>query len=183
MPISFETYQRVALEDGDEQWELVCGRLRKKPPMTIDHRTVIVELTVLLHGQLHKAQFVVSANHTRLRAGDSYYIPDLVVIPREVQERATAGHTGVIDLFDEPMPLVIEVWSPSTGEYDVSTKLPEYLRRGDAEIWLIHPVERWLRAWRRQPDGSYSETLYTGDAAIEPVALSGVRIALAALFE
>ncbi|HEY7295780.1 MAG TPA: Uma2 family endonuclease, partial [Dehalococcoidia bacterium] len=88
MPISYETYKRVTLEDGDEQWELVCGHLRKKPGMTIDHRTVIIELTVLLHGQLRKMQFVVSANHTRLRAGDSYYVPDLVVIPREVQNRA-----------------------------------------------------------------------------------------------
>jgi hypothetical protein len=40
------------------------------------------------------------------------------------------------------------------------TKLREYKGRGDQEIWRIHPHERTLTAWRRQPDGSCSETVY-----------------------
>ena len=80
------------------------------------------------------------------------------------------------------MPLVVEVWSPSTGDYDVMTKLQQYQFRGDAEIWLVHPYDRTLTAWRRRPDGSYSETLYR-EGSIEPVALPGVCIELASLFE
>ena len=34
MVISAKTYEQVALEDGDEVWELACGILRKKPGMT-----------------------------------------------------------------------------------------------------------------------------------------------------
>ena len=79
------------------------------------------------------------------------------------------------------MPLVVEVWSPSTGDFDVAVKLREYQLRGDAEIWLVHPYDRTLTAWRRQTDGGYSETLYR-EGSIEPVALPGVRIELAALF-
>ena len=52
----------------------------------------------------------------------------------------------------------VEVWSPSTGSYDVDTKIPEYQQRGDLEIWRIHPYERTLTAWRRQADGVYVET-------------------------
>jgi len=63
---------------------------------------------------------------------------------------------------------VAEVWTPSTGEYDVDTKFAEYKLRGDLEIWRIHPYERTLIAWRRQGDRSYSESLYTtGDIAVE----------------
>jgi Uma2 family endonuclease len=75
------------------------------------------------------------------------------------------------------------VWSPSTGAYDIAGKLPEYRRRGDAEIWYVHPYERTLTAWRRQEDGSYTETVYHEDEVVEVASLPGVRITLAELFE
>lgn len=91
------------------------------------------------------------------------------------------GRPG-LEVYEGPLPLVVEVWSPSTGEYDVDTKLPEYQRRGDLEIWRLHPFDRTLIAWRRQPDGSYSESQYTG-GTVRPVALPGVAIDLDTLFD
>jgi Uma2 family endonuclease len=80
------------------------------------------------------------------------------------------------------MPFVAEVWSPSTGRYDVDTKLPAYQRRGDREIWRLHPYERTLSVWQRQPDGSYREFIHHG--GLVPVAsLPGVAIDLDALFD
>ena len=76
---------------------------------------------------------------------------------------------------------MVEVWSRSTGEYDVNTKFPEYKRRGDREIWRLHPYERTLTSWRQQPDGSYTETRFTG-GIVHPVALPGVAVDLDALF-
>jgi Uma2 family endonuclease len=87
-----------------------------------------------------------------------------------------------MEAYPEPLPLVVEIWSPSTGGYDIASKLPEYKQRGDREIWRIHPYERTLTAWRRQADGSYAETIFTG-GIIEPVALPGVRIDLNSLFD
>ena len=78
--------------------------------------------------------------------------------------------------------LVVEIWSPSTGTYDVDTKLSEYQQRGDLEVWRIHPYERTLTAWRRQPDGSYAMTLYDG-GAIQPAALPSVTIEIDRLFD
>jgi Uma2 family endonuclease len=80
------------------------------------------------------------------------------------------------------MPLVVEVWSPSTGDYDVEQRLREYQQRGDLEIWRIHPYERTLTSWRHQPDGSYLQLDYR-DGIIEPAALPGVAIELARLFD
>ena len=85
-------------------------------------------------------------------------------------------------IFSDPLPLVVEVWSPSTGDYDVDAKLPVYQQRGDLEIWRIHPYERTLTAWRRQPDGSYQETIHR-EGMVKPAALPGVAIDLGALFD
>ncbi|HLZ72797.1 MAG TPA: Uma2 family endonuclease [Dehalococcoidia bacterium] len=180
MGISAETYERVALEDGDATWELVCGRLRQKPPMTTAHNRTARLARRQLERQLPEDHFDI-AETARLRTGGgSFYVPDLVVIPAGLLAAALAMPRE-LEVYEAPVPLVIEVWSPSTGDYDVSEKLPEYQRRGDAEIWLIHPHERWLRAWRRQADGGYTETLFGGEASIEPAALPGVRIELAKL--
>ena len=84
--------------------------------------------------------------------------------------------------FAEPLPLVVEIWSRSTGDYDIATKLPGYRERGDAEIWFIHPYERTLTAWRRQPDGSYTEDLIRG-GSISAVSLPGVVIDIDVLLD
>ena len=180
MPVSEATYERIALEDPESNWELVCGRLRRKPEMTQEHNDVITLLGHYLQQQLPLGQYTVRTNmsRTRLRLGN-YYVPDVSVIP-ESQRRGQAGTKG-LETYDEPLPLVVEVWSPSTGEYDVTEKLAGYRERGDAEIWLVHPYERTITAWRRRPDGSYQESRFAeGEVQVE--ALPGVTIRVASLF-
>jgi Uma2 family endonuclease len=184
MPITFDTYARVALEDGDALWELACGQLRQKPVMTVEHDGSYWNLAMLLSQQLDAQRYRVSQNGGRLRiASGTYYLPDLCVIPVAVLRRLRRERPGELAVLDEPLPLVVEVWSPSTGDYDVEVKLSEYQLRGDHEIWRLHPYDRTLTTWRRQPDGSYTATRYWGAAIVAPVALHGVQITLAALFE
>jgi len=180
MPVSEETFQQLALEDPN-QWELHCGSLRRKPTMTAEHNDLARLLHIQLVQQLDVGLFRVSLNigHVR-RSAEHYYIPDVFVIPIELL-RAQFG-TRRLEAYVEPLPLVVEVWSPSTGEYDVESKLPEYQRRGDAEIWRLHPYERTLTAWRRQADGSYTETVVHG-GTVKPVALPNVTIDLDPLFQ
>jgi Uma2 family endonuclease len=180
MAVSERTYQMVALEDPEGQWELYCGRLRQKPGMSYEHGFIIGRLSFRLQGQLDEAQFMVSCNHTRLRISpERTYIPDICVVPMEL----IAPHRGSreLDVFEAPLPLVAEIWLPSTGDFDVEVKLRDYQRRGDQEIWRIHPYDRTLTTWVRQPNGSYAETTYT-EGVVHPVALPGVAIDLAALF-
>ena len=181
MPVSERTFQAVALEDPEGQWELHCGRLREKPGMTFEHNYIANRLQVHLIQQLDQMVFLVSHNAARLRiSAEHYYIPDVCVIPLELL-RPHRGRSDELEVYEAPLPLVVEVWSPSTGSYDVETKLAEYQRRGDLEIWRIHPYERTLTAWRRQPDGSYLESFHQG-GRIQPVALPGVTIDLDTLF-
>lgn len=181
MPTSEKTYLQVALDEPGANWELHCGELRRKPSMTMEHNDIAEHLAYLLHSQLDRSQFRVRTNAGRTRvATGSYYIPDVFVVPTSLALRLKGRR--VLEAYSEPLPLVVEVWSPSTGDYDVETKLPDYRRRGDAEIWRIHPYERTLTAWRRGPDGEYTETMYTA-GMVASESLPGVRIELGDLFE
>ncbi len=175
MPISEGTYERVALEDPENQWELVRGQLRPKPLMTAEHNQIGRMLTILLGMQLDLRQYIVGANAARLRISNgNHYVPDVCVIPMQMWQRLHE-RPGTFEVYDDPMPLVVEIWSPSTGAYDVQTKLAEYQLRFDTEIWRIHPYDRTLTAYRLQSDGGYRETIHTG-GSISPTALPGVTI-------
>lgn len=181
MPVSEETYRRVALEDPEGHWELHCGRLVRKPAMTAEHNLVARSLWRMLDRHLSPDAPVVMHDDGRLRRIEGhYFVPDIAVVPRAYMQRLLAD-PATFEAYDEPVPLVVEVWSPSTGPYDVETKLPEYQRRGDAEIWFLHPYQKTLTAWRQQPDHTYGETIYRG-GVVHPVALPDVSIDLDALF-
>ncbi len=183
MVVSAKTYEQVALEDVEGHWELVCGRLRQKPGMTFAHNSVVRALAGELIARLDPREYQVDAGTTRVRLpSGSYYIPDLTVIPVALARQGLQEQAGRLEVYEAPLPLIVEVWPPSTGDYDVEIKLQEYQRRGDAEIWRIHPHERRLTAWRLQPGGGYSETIYR-QGAVSPAALPNVRIEVDALFE
>ncbi len=182
MPVSEKTYKAVALEDPEGHWELHCGALRQKPGVSFEHSHLIVALFLALEHQLDEEAFAVRPNLGRVRrSSESYYIPDVFVVPMDLVREGRSLRPNALEVYIDPLPLIVEVWSPSTGDYDVESKLPEYQRRGDLEIWRIQPYERTLTTWRRQPDGSYTETLYRG-GPVRPFALAGVTIDLDALF-
>ena len=160
--VSEREYQELLLGDDDHLWELWDGVLVEKPPMTIGHTDVASYLGHLLQSQLDHRWFRVHINGARLLLPTrSIYIPDVAVVPANLvlpHKRDPHGFRAYAD----PLPLVVEVWSPTTGNYDVEIKLKGYRERGDQEIWFIHPYERTLTAGRRQPDGSYAEDVYTG---------------------
>jgi Uma2 family endonuclease len=173
MAVSFETYKRISLQDPSRKWELVHGRLREKPPMTMKHEITTHRLQAFLSGQLDWREWSVGPARLRISTG-TYYIPDVVVIPMALARTLRPDEFAV---YRAPVPLLVEVWSPSTGNYDVDDKLSEYQLRGDLEIWRIQPYEHTLTAWRRQPDGGYAEEVFRS-GIIRPVALPDVSIDL-----
>jgi Uma2 family endonuclease len=179
MSVKVATYEQVALEDPQSKWELVEGALRKKPPMTMEHNRGGFELAFAIRSQVSDADFDVRSDSGRLRFAGSYFIPDVFVVPAPTA--AQFEGSAALEAYAEPVPFVAEVWSPSTGDYDVTQKLAAYQARGDGEIWLVHPYERWVRAFVRLPDGSYDEHRYTrGHVAVRT--LQGVVVEVERLF-
>jgi Uma2 family endonuclease len=179
--MSEQEYREFALGGGHGQWEFARGQLREKPPMSVEHSYVAMNLVEQLLLQLDRNQFRVTANLARLRvSADTYYIPDVVVIPAALVQ-ALRVNSRSLDAYTEPLPLVVEVWSPSTGDYDLRVKVEDYRRRGDLEIWHLHPYERTLTTSVRQPDGAYAETVFRGGGVVV-AALPRVIVDIDALF-
>src|SRR5215204_1754451 len=180
--INGETYERLALAEPDRKWELRDGVLREKPGMTAAHNTLEMELGFMLMSQLDRSIYHVRIDSGRVRRPEAtYFIPDVFVVPTTYVTPLLDQH-DVLEVYNQPLPLVVEVWSRSTGDYDVEEKLAGYQQRGDSEIWRIHPYERTLTAWRGLPDGSYEEAVHS-EGVVHPVALPGIVIDLAALFD
>ncbi|MCC7021246.1 MAG: Uma2 family endonuclease [Thermomicrobiales bacterium] len=178
--ISEQEYRELALSEEGHLVELWDGVPREKPLMSMKHGDAVAHLGIDLANQLDRLEFRVNFNEGRARISErNYFIPDIAVIPAAFKA-PYEDDSRALNAYDQPLPLVVEVWSRTTGHDDFAVKLQAYRERGDTEIWFFHPYERTLIAWRRQPDGSYVETLYRG--GIVPVAsLPGVVIDLDAL--
>lgn len=182
MPITATTYEQLVLEDRESHWELWCGQLRRKPDVTTEHAGSIDVLDRMIQRQLDENLFRVRSHNGRLRRSNgSYFEADLCVIPITYYRRLRA-RPGSFEVYDDPVPFVAEAWSPSTGEYDVETKFPEYRLRRDQEIWRIHPYERTVTAWRLQPDGTYTEHVFTS-GTVQLHALPDITIDIEKLWD
>jgi DNA-binding XRE family transcriptional regulator len=116
MPVSEARYRQVALEDPEGKWELVCGHLIAKPAMTTEHEQVARKLARQLILQLSDEEYLVDRDSPRLRVhGGNYRLPDVCVIPVPVIQRRLREYPAKLEEYEEPMPLVVEVWSPSTA--------------------------------------------------------------------
>jgi Uma2 family endonuclease len=177
--ITEDVYQRLVFSDPDRQWELHEGQLQEKPGNTWEHGLVKSELSHLLMSQLDHAEYL-AFSAARVRTWPAtIYMPDLMVVPT-VYGQEFRGRPDALAIFSDPLPLVVEIWNAIDG-YDVDAKLPRYQQRGDLEIWRIHPYEKTLISWRRQPDGTYDElAFWEGDVTL--IALPWVTINLTKLF-
>jgi Uma2 family endonuclease len=126
------------------------------------HDDVASYLEYLLQSQLDRSVYRVNVNGGKTRrSARTYFIPDVVVIPAAFV-MPFLNDPRAFNALAKPLPLVVEIWSRTTGDYDIAAKLPSYRERSDAEIWFIHPYDRTLTSWRRQPGGDYKEETCRG---------------------
>jgi Uma2 family endonuclease len=180
MTVAVATFEQLALQEPTEKWELFLGRVRKKPPMTMEHYDLAFELAFAIRSQLSHAEYHVRCDQARLTTDRSYLVPDVFVVPAS-SSLVFRGQDATLEAYAEAVPFLAEVWSRSTGDYDLNEKLVEYQRRGDLEIWLVHPYERTVTAYRRDPEGGHQTVRLSGRCALH--ALPGVTVDLDALFD
>ncbi len=113
--VSEQEYLRLALNDLGGRWELYQGELRGKPSMSVEHHDFMFELGYLLRLQLDRSNYRLRVDALRFRrlSGD-YFIRDVAVVPAELGRRQRSD-PGRLESYAEPLPLVVEVWSPPTG--------------------------------------------------------------------
>lgn len=174
-----QEYEDFVLSGVEGLWELHDGVLVEKPGMSWKHLNIVTRLVRHLGNQLDEADYRVFAEGRARVPGETIFLPDVMVVPVSYGE--DIAELPVLAIFSQPLPLVVEVWSPSTGDYDVATKIPVYQQRGDQDIWRLQPYEPTLDRWVRQSDGRYVESTHRG-GVIELAALPGVIIDLDRLF-
>ena len=175
-----QEYETFVQSHPDGQWELHDGVLVEKPGMTWRHLDFAFELGHVLRNQLDRDEYRVFVEGRARRPTDTVFIPDVMIVP--IAYGAQFVDSTRLAIFSDPLPLVVEVWSPSTGSYDIETKIPVYRQRGDADIWNIHPFDQTLGRSVRQPDGSYVESVHRG-GVVTLAALPWVEVDLDRLFD
>jgi Uma2 family endonuclease len=180
MAVSIKTFEQLALEEPAEKWELADGHVRKKPAMTMKHYDLAFELAYAIRSQVSHDRFHVRCDQGRLLSGTSYLVPDVFVVEAN-QADQFRGLDATLEAYSEPVPFVAEVWSRSTGQYDLAGKLDAYRQRGDQEVWLLHPYEKWIRINLRGPSGDYIES-DVRSGLVRLTAIPGVVINVESLF-
>lgn len=155
------------MPDDGRRYELIDGMLVVSPAPGPAHQKavgiLVARLVVACPGDMHvfPAPFSVrTSRSTELQ-------PDVVV----------ARDEDVVDRLLAPPVLVVEVLSPSTRLYDISTKKVAYERMGVASYWIIDPREPRMTVFELDDLGRYYRTAEVdGDDAFDAVRPFPVRV-------
>jgi Uma2 family endonuclease len=109
--MSEDAYQQFVLSGVEGAWELHDGHLVEKPGMSWKHGDIVMLLGHLLMSQLDRAEYRVFTELRVRRPAATVFLPDLVVVPTSYGE--AIRDLPVLAIFSEPLPLVVEVWSPT----------------------------------------------------------------------
>ena len=171
---NYYTYEDwLALDEGT-YCELIDGGIYAMATPSRRHQKVQMEISAQLHSYLrgkpcevYPAPFAVRLDKRR----DTVFIPDISVIcdPQKLTDRACEGAPD----------LILEILSPSTSDYDKSTKFSEYLSAGVLEYWIVDPSDKTITAHRLN-DGEYVTVTYSGAGAAKT--LFGCEIDLSLVF-
>jgi len=178
--LTTEEFLRIP-EDG-KRHELVDGVHYVTPSPVPSHQVLV--------GRLHLSlgSYIEQRPHLgRILLGPL----DVVLSDRDVVEPdllfLAAGQADILTAknVQGPPALAIEVLSPGTRRWDERVKRRLFEERGIGEYWIVDPVARCVRVFRRAADGSFPEvaTLVAerGDRLEMPL-LPGWSIAMADLF-
>ena len=183
MPMSGRSFEEFVLADPEgRNWELHDGQLLEKPSLSAEHNHAMTYVGIQVMNQLDPHEYRARVNAGFLTWFDAtYLIPDSAILPAALVRAQRRGPEW-LERYADPLPHVIEVWSPFDLGLAFDQKLSVYRCRGDREIVCLDPFERVLSAWRRHPDGTYDVTTTRG-GTVQPIALPNVTIDLDALFD
>jgi len=179
MAISTHVSEAAYLEGYAAQfYEWVDGAVIPMSPVHERHDALTRYLATLLDtyfelrpiGVIRQAPFVMRLAHV-----PSNREPDIQIILNTNHANLTETYTN------GPADIVIEVVSPESVERDHGTKFAEYEQGGVPEYWIIDPLRREGRFYRRDADGVYIPQ--TADSHYQTPALPDFKLHLSTLWE
>ncbi len=177
-PKTKQTYEDYAKTPDDERWELIDGELIETPSPTVPHQRVSMKagtrLSVFVDAGSQGEVF--HAPIDMVLADTVVVQPDLVFVSNERADIIThANIQGAPDL-------VVEIRSPSTAEYDWTTKYRLYERCGVKEYWLADPEARTVTVFALADDSYELAGIYTRGQTLTSPTLEGFSLDLDDIF-
>ena len=131
-----------ALPESTERYELYEGVLILMPPPDLVHQDVALALAVAMRAAARNSGGAVNIAPTGVALSSTIgFEPDVLYLsPARMSLRAKRGIDGAPDI-------VVEVASPRTRRYDLSTKLPAYFANGVLEVWMADPVAKTVSVY------------------------------------
>ncbi|HEX6631246.1 MAG TPA: Uma2 family endonuclease [Gemmatimonadaceae bacterium] len=174
--LSVEEYLRLE-ESSDVRHELVAGETYAMTGGTLRHNQIALNIAALLLAAARGGPCHVFVNDVKLRIGDDFYYPDLIV-------DCEPHHGG--EVFVRAPCVVVEVLSDSTRRTDRREKLEAY-RRVDAlrAYLLVEQDERRVERHWRDDDGTWRHEAVSAAAGTSAVAIPcpPVELTLDAIYE
>jgi Uma2 family endonuclease len=134
----------LALGPTQERLELVDGVVVMSPRPTPLHQTILRLVLKQIDAWIdeHPGAACFPEVDWELRPHNVYQ-PDIVCYaPGRLQ--------GIPTHLAETPDLIIEILSPSTKSFDLTTKKDDYEQHGIAEYWAIDPRDARVRCYRRE---------------------------------
>lgn len=125
------------------RYELADGELLVSPSPTRRHQRIVLRLALRLAAYVDRlgvGEVAIGPVSVRLRP-DSYFEPDLCVIPPVAGRRPRAG-TPITEL-----SLAIEVLSHGSIRHDRITKRKHFQRNGVLEYWIVDGDAETFEVW------------------------------------
>jgi Uma2 family endonuclease len=170
--ISLEDYL-AGEQDGDCRHEYVAGYVYAMTGASEAHNLICTNLVAMLHPHLRGKPCRVFVNDMKVRVGDNFYYPDLMVCC-DPSDNAKYFKTDPV--------LLIEVLSPSTKRTDVLEKRIAYQSLQTLQEYVLVAQDRvGMSIYRRIDNGWELETLAIGDTVF--LRSIGLETAIETIYE
>ncbi len=149
--VSEEVFWEYVNEDSN--CELIDGMLVIHSPALEEHEDIFGYLYTILRSYLEKSQSgKIYGSRFIMRISNKWNPePDIFIIKPENYSKIKTNY------YDGPADLVIEIISKSTRELDLTKKLPEFLKVGVKEVWIIDPENKEITVHSKDITTKYSD--------------------------
>ncbi|MBD2088335.1 Uma2 family endonuclease [Microcoleus sp. FACHB-1515] len=118
--------------------------------------------------------FSIGVRSPRAGRWDTARIPDLVVLEFE-QWEAMLDREAVIELYESPPILVVEIVSDSTRSQDYKAKRAEYAVLNILEYWVVDPIQQQITVFKLD-EGIYEGEEFANGEVVESAVFSDFKL-------
>lgn len=177
---TLEEFWALPEPEGRAHYDLIGGYLFMVPPPDPPHGDFDAYLnqSLVLFLVAHGKPGVVHHPREAIWIDGTYVEPDMMYVSHELRARMGERRTSA--------DIVFEYLSPSTANYDRTTKADTYLALGVRELWLIDPetVSIEVRnATAREGRPLWERRRYAAGEQAESQVLPGWQVSVDELFE